>query len=121
MGFSKQHKGMNLFFCLAATLAVAALSGCGTAAPSRKLMAIITPSHDNPFFKAEAEAAAARAKELGYETLVNSHDDDAHKQDQLVDVATRQSGRGHHPGQCRRGRLRCGGGQSERTPASRAS
>ena len=48
---------------------------------------IITPSNDNPFFKAEAEAADARARELGYETLLLSHDDDASKQDQLVDTA----------------------------------
>jgi erythritol transport system substrate-binding protein len=27
------------------------------------LLAIITPSHDNPFFKAEAEGALAKAKE----------------------------------------------------------
>ncbi|ODS52958.1 MAG: D-ribose ABC transporter substrate-binding protein [Acidobacteria bacterium SCN 69-37] len=60
--------------------------GPGTPAGSRTI-AIITPSHDNPFFKAEADAAAARAKELGYEVLVNAHDDDALKQDQLVDVA----------------------------------
>lgn len=32
------------------------------------LIAIITPSHDNPFFKAEADGAAAKAKELGYST-----------------------------------------------------
>ena len=44
------------------------------------LIAVITPSHDNPFFKAEAQAADKRAKELGYQTLVNSHDDDAYKQ-----------------------------------------
>src|SRR5689334_24090828 len=50
-------------------------------------MAIITPSHDYPFFKAEAEAASARARELGYDVLVNSHDDDAFKQDQLIDIA----------------------------------
>ena len=65
-------------------------AGCGAGnqpASGKKLIAIITPSHDNPFFKAEAETAAARAKELGYETSVNSHDDDAHKQDQLIDVA----------------------------------
>ena len=65
-------------------------AGCGSGnqtASGKKLIAIITPSHDNPFFKAEAETAAARAKELGYETSVNSHDDDAHKQDQLIDVA----------------------------------
>jgi erythritol transport system substrate-binding protein len=52
-----------------------------------KLFAVITPSHDNPFFKAEADAAAERARALGYEVLVNSHDDDANKQDQLIDLA----------------------------------
>ena len=72
-----------------AALAVACTSGGGTAgtATGPKRIAIITPSHDNPFFKAEADAAAARARELGYEVLVNSHDDDANKQDQLIDVA----------------------------------
>jgi erythritol transport system substrate-binding protein len=71
-------------------LGAAVLSGCssGTQTGSgKRLIAVITPSHDNPFFKAEAEAAAARARELGYEVSVNSHDDDAHKQDQLIDVA----------------------------------
>ena len=52
-----------------------------------KRIAIITPSHDNAFFKAEAEAAADQARTLGYEVLVNAHDDDANKQDQLIDVA----------------------------------
>lgn len=52
-----------------------------------KLIAIITPPSDNPFFKAEADAAAAKAKELGFETWVLSHDDDASKQDQLIDTA----------------------------------
>ena len=72
-----------------ATLAAACTSGGGNAgtAAGAKRIAIITPSHDNPFFKAEADAAAARARELGYEVLVNSHDDDANKQDQLIDVA----------------------------------
>ncbi len=50
-------------------------------------IAIITPSHDNPFFKAEADGAAAKAKELGYETLVLVHDDDANKQSELFDTA----------------------------------
>src|SRR4029079_19627908 len=62
-------------------------SGGDRAPAGPKRIAIITPSHDNPFFKAEADAAAARARELGYEVLVNSHDDDANKQDQLIDVA----------------------------------
>ena len=52
-----------------------------------RLMVIITPSHDNPFFKAEAEAADARAQELGYETLVQTHNGDAALQDQLFDTA----------------------------------
>ena len=64
------------------------LTSCGSNQPAgKKLIAIITPSNDNPFFKAEAETAAARARELGYDTSMNSHDDDAHKQDQLIDVA----------------------------------
>lgn len=52
-----------------------------------KLMVIITPSPDNVFFKAEQDAAAARAEELGYETLVLSHDDDPTKQSQQIDTA----------------------------------
>ncbi len=51
------------------------------------LIAIITPSHDNPFFKAEAEGAKAKAEELGYTTLVASHDDDVNKQNQLITTA----------------------------------
>ena len=50
------------------------------------LIAIITPSHDNPFFKAEADGAA-KAKELGYSTLVASHDDDVNTQNQLIETA----------------------------------
>jgi len=75
---------------LVVAIAAATSTGCGArqgAGGSKKLIAIITPSHDNPFFKAEAEAAAERARGLGYAVTVNVHDDDAHKQDQLVDVA----------------------------------
>jgi len=53
----------------------------------KKLIFIITPSHDNPFFKAEAVGAEAKARELGYEVKVASHDDDVNKQDQLFDSA----------------------------------
>lgn len=55
-----------------------------------ELIAIITPSHDNPFFKAEADAAAAKAQDLGYKTLVQVHNDDAALQDQLFDTAIAQ-------------------------------
>lgn len=51
------------------------------------LIAIITPSPDNPFFKAEADAAQAEAEALGYETSVSSHDDDPNKQSELIDAA----------------------------------
>jgi erythritol transport system substrate-binding protein len=69
-------------------LMIGALS-LSTAIPAHAadLIAIITPSPDNPFFKAEADGAAAKAKELGYETLVASHDDDANKQSELIDTA----------------------------------
>ena len=76
------------YVVIPAVWAAIVLSGCGKSTDSApKLIAIITPSNDNPFFKAEAETAAMRARELGYQVSVNSHDDDAHKQDQLIDVA----------------------------------
>lgn len=56
-------------------------------AQGKGLIAIITPSHDNPFFKAEAVGAEARAIELGYETLIMVHDDDPNKQSELFDTA----------------------------------
>ncbi|MEM5520127.1 D-ribose ABC transporter substrate-binding protein [Sulfitobacter sp. AS59] len=56
-------------------------------AQGKGLIAIITPSHDNPFFKAEAVGAEARAQELGYETIVLVHDDDPNKQSELFDTA----------------------------------
>jgi erythritol transport system substrate-binding protein len=70
-------------------VAFAALLSIGTAMPAyaADLIAIITPSHDNPFFKAEAVGAEAKAKELGYEALVLVHNDDANKQSQLIDTA----------------------------------
>jgi len=56
-------------------------------ASAADLIAIITPSHDNPFFKAEADGAKAKAEALGYETVVLVHNDDANKQSQLIDTA----------------------------------
>ena len=69
-------------------LAAFALSSALPAyAHAEGLIAIITPSHDNPFFKAEAVGAEARAKELGYDTLVLVHDDDPNKQSEMFDTA----------------------------------
>jgi erythritol transport system substrate-binding protein len=64
----------------------AGIVGCNRGG-RRPLIAIIVPSEDNPFFKAEADAAAKRAVELGYRVRVDSHDDDAYQQDNLVDAA----------------------------------
>jgi erythritol transport system substrate-binding protein len=66
--------------------AILFLAGCRRA-DQRKLVFIIVPSQDNPFFKAEADAAADRAEKLGYRARVDSHDDDAYRQDNLVDAA----------------------------------
>lgn len=57
------------------------------AAGSSKLIVIITPSLDNPFFGQEAIGAEERAKALGYQTLKFSHGDDAYKQSELIDAA----------------------------------
>jgi erythritol transport system substrate-binding protein len=57
----------------AALAATVLLAGCYRH-DSRRLVAIIVPSQDNPFFKAEADAAAARAQQLGYRTRIDAHD-----------------------------------------------
>lgn len=93
-------KPLRALVALAAAGALV-VAGCGSddsssekssssAASSDKaggLIAIITPAVENPFFKAEADAADAKAKELGYTTSVASHDDDPNKQSELIDAA----------------------------------
>jgi len=64
-----------------------ACSGCHRDEHRKKLIVVIVPSQDNPYFKAEADAAAARALELGYRVRVDAHEDDAFRQDNLVDAA----------------------------------
>jgi erythritol transport system substrate-binding protein len=91
-----------LTMALSLTIGCAALTACGAggaeqpaagasasggSAAAGGLIAIITPSHDNPFFKAEADAAKAQAEKLGYQTSVASHDDDPNKQSELIDAA----------------------------------
>jgi erythritol transport system substrate-binding protein len=61
--------------------------GCHRLEMQRPLIVIVVPSQDNPFFKAEADAAAAHAKSLGYRVRVDAHDDDAYRQDNLIDAA----------------------------------
>lgn len=72
---------------LATTAAAIASTKMASAASHGQTIAIITPSHDNPFFKAEADGAEAKAVELGYGTMILVHDDDANKQSELFDSA----------------------------------
>ena len=60
----------------------AALPGGGS-----DIIYIITPSHSNVFFKTEADVAEETAKELGYQTKVMSHDDDATLQMEQFEAA----------------------------------
>jgi erythritol transport system substrate-binding protein len=93
-----QRKPLRALMALAAAGALV-VAGCGSDSKEKSssassgsgkaggLIAIITPPVENPFFKAEADAAAAKAKELGYKTSVASHDDDPNKQSELIDAA----------------------------------
>jgi erythritol transport system substrate-binding protein len=63
------------------------MNACRRSDYNRPLMSIIVPSQDNPIFKAEADAAATRARALGYRVRVDAHDDDAYRQDNLIDAA----------------------------------
>lgn len=79
---------MNLKRRLLLSAMAAVMAGAlPSLAAAADTIAIITPSHDNPFFKAEADGAAAKATELGYEVMVLVHDDDANKQSELIDSA----------------------------------
>lgn len=62
-------------------------TACSSGGRSSTYIAVITPSHDNPFFKTEAEAAVAAAQALGYQASAFSHDDDVNKQSELFDSA----------------------------------
>ncbi|GGJ29058.1 D-ribose ABC transporter substrate-binding protein [Streptomyces brasiliensis] len=100
MPFSRRHLLTTATATVTAGLLLT-LSACGSSDDSGKaqgtkasssskksnLIAIITPSPDNPFFKAEGDAAKAKAESMGYKTSVASHDDDPNKQSELIDAA----------------------------------
>lgn len=90
----------KVILAAAAAFTAIALVGCSNGASTESpaaggapadtaggLIAIITPAQENPFFKAEADAAKAEAESLGYKTSVSSHDDDPNKQSELIDAA----------------------------------
>jgi erythritol transport system substrate-binding protein len=72
---------------VAASVLIFASTACHRAEMAKPLIVIIIPSQDNPFFKSEGDAAAARAQALGYRVRVDAHEDDAYRQDNLVDAA----------------------------------
>src|ERR1700685_4008906 len=76
---------MKVRYALAGAM-LASATMIGSSAYAADLIAVITPSHDNPFFKAEAEGAEAKAKELGYDVISLVHDDDGNKQPELIDT-----------------------------------
>ena len=94
-------RGTGLRFAAVAAAGALVLSGCGSSSDTESAsgsgsggsekgsnyIAIITPSPDNPFFKAEGDAAKAKAESLGYTASVASHDDDPNKQSELIDAA----------------------------------
>ncbi len=95
--FRSFARGTGLRLAAVAAAGALVLSGCGSDSSEKEsssstpkssnYIAIITPSPDNPFFKAEGDAAKAKAEELGYEASVASHDDDPNKQSELIDAA----------------------------------
>ena len=54
------------------------------------LVCVIVPGVENPFFGSEQKIAAAKAEELGYETLKLVHDDDANKELELIESCIAQ-------------------------------
>jgi erythritol transport system substrate-binding protein len=77
----------GVFVSAAALALFLASTGCHRAESLKPLIVVLIPSQDNPFFKAEGEAAAARAIALGYRVRIDAHQDDAYRQDNLVDAA----------------------------------
>jgi erythritol transport system substrate-binding protein len=81
------RKNLILVAVILALIISPVFAGGGRQAASSNLMVIITPGHDNPFFKTAADFADARAKALGYQTKVYVHNDDANLQSQYFDLA----------------------------------
>lgn len=81
-----RHRLRTLRMSVAAAILLTSLA-CHRGELLKPLIVILVPSRDNPFFKAEADAAAARAMALGYRVRVDAHDDDAYRQDNLIDAA----------------------------------
>jgi erythritol transport system substrate-binding protein len=55
-------------------------------AAEKGTIAILVNSLDNPYYSAEAKGAEAKAKSLGYQTLVLSHGEDVRRQGELISL-----------------------------------
>lgn len=86
MRYIIRRRTVALFLALVVVVTFATTASASSEA-TKGLIVIITPSAKNPFFKAEAVIANRTAKQLGYSTLVLSHDDDPNKQSQQIDLA----------------------------------
>ena len=53
---------------------------------SKGTIAILVNALDNPYYAAEAKGAETRAKELGYDTITLSHNEDVNKQNELINL-----------------------------------
>jgi erythritol transport system substrate-binding protein len=84
-----RKKTIALLALVVASVGIAAVGATAVSATpaAKKLIVIITPSHTNPFFAAEAQIANKEATRLGYATLVLSHNDDPNLQSQQIDLA----------------------------------
>lgn len=88
MDWARRHRIWVMGAALCVLLLGAALLSTGAAGRrDARLMVIITPSLENPFFGQEAAAARQKAQALGYQTLLYSHDDDAFRQNELIESA----------------------------------
>ncbi len=78
---------MKMKFCVSAiaAAAAAALMSFSAQAAGKGTIAILVNALDNPYYAAEAAGAERRAKELGYDTLVLSHNEDVKRQNELFD------------------------------------
>lgn len=74
----KFASSLGLAVLIAATPAIAQ--------QSKGTIAILVNALDNPYYAAEAKGAEIRAKELGYETITLSHNEDVNKQNELVNL-----------------------------------
>jgi erythritol transport system substrate-binding protein len=89
MEVKKMFRKCVLIICVSFLLTTMSFSGV-FAQDEAKTIAVIVPPVENPFFGTMQEMAAAKAEELGYNTIKMVHGDDANKQMELFESAIAQ-------------------------------